>query len=97
MTKHPRRPATPAELAIRERAKRLGFKLSRRGQEYNLTGPDGTGIGGMSLDGVNSWLDVIEHKLPVQISSPCGTPLFRINDKAAEADHGGEAAPGDEP
>jgi|SRR5450755_1254452 hypothetical protein len=101
--RHPprRRPATPAELALRERAARLGFKLSRRGQEYSLTDPDGTGVGGMSLDGINEWLDVIEYKLPVQISSPCGMPLFKINDpdKAAEAetDHGGEAAPGDEP
>jgi hypothetical protein len=88
MTKQPRRPATQAERALRERAERLGYKLSRRGSEYNLTEPDGTGFGGTSLDGINEWLDVIEYKLPVQISSPCGVPLFKINDpdEAAEAE-----------
>jgi hypothetical protein len=74
-----RRPATQAELALRERAKRLGYKLSRRGSEYNLTRPDGTGFGGNDLDGINWWLDVEEHKLPVQISSACGRPLYKIN------------------
>jgi hypothetical protein len=87
--RHPsrRRPATPAERALRERAERLGFKLSRRGSEYNLTEPDGTGFGGTSLDGINQWLDVIEYKLPVQICYPCGTPAYKINDPdAADAE-----------
>lgn len=71
--------ATQEELALRARAKRLGYKLSRRGSEFKATGPDGTGFGGTGSDAMNWWLDVIEHKLPVQISSACGVPLFRIN------------------
>jgi hypothetical protein len=85
-TKGPRRPATQAERALRERAERLGYKLSRRGSEYNLTRPDGSGFGG-DLDHINWWLNVEEHKLPVQICSPCGMPLFKINDPdAADAE-----------
>ena len=93
-TKVPRRPATQAERALRERAERLGYKLSRRGSEYNLTEPDGTGSGGFDLDSINSWLDVIEHKLPVQICSPCGVPLFKINDPDEAADAETDTKPG---
>jgi hypothetical protein len=28
---------------------------------------------------INEWLDVIEHKIPLQISTACGVPLFKIN------------------
>jgi hypothetical protein len=86
MSKQPGRPATQAERTLRERAERLGFKLSRRGSEYHLAKPDGTGFGCADLDGVNQWLDVIEYKLPVQTFSPCGTPLFKINDPDDAAD-----------
>jgi hypothetical protein len=87
MTKQPRRPATPAERALRERAARLGFKLCRRGQEYEFTEPDGARFGSNSVDSANQLLDVIEFKLPMQTYSACGTPLFKINDPdAADAE-----------
>jgi hypothetical protein len=66
------------ERALRERAKRLGYRLKRRGTEYKLTNSDG-GFGGTDIDAINSWLDVIEHKLPMQISTACSRPLFTIN------------------
>lgn len=74
---------TAQERALRQRAKRLGYRVRRRHNTYELTDADGTGFGGDGIEAVVWWLDVIEHKLPVQISTACGVPLFKIN--AAEA------------
>jgi hypothetical protein len=70
--------------ALRQRAKRLGYRVNRRGAEYDLTS-DSSAFGG-TIDGVNDWLDVIEQKIPMQISTSCGRPLFTLNTKAAGAD-----------
>lgn len=70
--------------SLRERAKRLGLKAHKRGREYQLEYTDGGGFGGTSLNAINSWLDVIEFKLPVQISTACGMPLFSINEPKTE-------------
>jgi hypothetical protein len=68
------------ERDLKERAKRLGYKLKRRGQEYRLISDDGAEYGGGSIEAMVWWLNVIEHKLPVQISTACGVPLFKINE-----------------
>lgn len=72
---------------IKERAFRLGYQMTRRrgaggSYSYNLTQIDddsGVGFGASNLKAVNEWLDVYEYKIPVQISSACGTPMFQIN------------------
>ena len=73
------------ERALRERAKRLGYRLHRRGKAYRLIDP--ASATETEFDGpiaVNWSLDVIEQKLPVQFSTACGIPLWTINtDKAA--------------
>jgi hypothetical protein len=46
------------EKSLRWRAKRIGYKISRRGAEYKLTDGDGTGPGG-SIEGLIDWLDLI--------------------------------------
>ena len=75
-----------AERALRERAKQLGYRLHRRGEAYRLIDPGSgteTEFDG-PIDAINSWLDVIEYKLPVQFSTACGIPLWTINnDKSA--------------
>jgi hypothetical protein len=75
-----RRQPTQQEIDMRERAARQGYKLRRRGTEYHFTDEDGTGFGCGDIDGAIWWLDVIENKTPVQISTPCGLPMFKIND-----------------
>jgi hypothetical protein len=71
------------EKALRERAKRFGYRMNRRGNTYNMTSldpeSDEHGDFGGTLDAVNGHLDVIEYKIPVQISSACGIPMFTIN------------------
>lgn len=66
------------ERELKERAKRLGYKLKRRGTEYSLVDDEGAGPSG-TIEGIARWLDVIEHKLAVQFSTACGMPLFKIN------------------
>jgi hypothetical protein len=57
----------------------LGFRVRRSGNEYNLTHDDGSGFGGTGIDAVNEQLDIIEFKVPVQYSTACGIPMFKIN------------------
>jgi hypothetical protein len=74
-----------AERVLRERAKRLGYRLHRRSEAYRLIDPASgaeTEFGG-PFDTVNWLLDVIEYKLPVQFSTACGIPLWTINDDKA--------------
>lgn len=79
--------APTEERDLKERAKRLGYKTRRCGTQYNLVrdGEDGAGFGG-SIEGVTWWLDVIENKTPLQVSTACGIPLYQINGE-------GEATP----
>jgi hypothetical protein len=65
------------ERELKERAKRLGYKLKRRGTEYSLVDDEGAGPSG-TIEGIARWLDVIEHKLAVQFSTACGMPLWKI-------------------
>jgi hypothetical protein len=68
------------ERDLKERARRLGYKLKRRGKDYSLIGDDGAVCGSHSIESMNWQLDVIEYKIPLQISTACGVPLFKIND-----------------
>ena len=71
---------------MRERAKRLGYRLHRRGEAYRLidSASETEAEFGGPIDAVKWWLDVIEQKLPAQFSTACGIPLWTINaDKAA--------------
>jgi hypothetical protein len=72
------------ERDLRDRAKRLGYKLKKRGTQFELVSDDGSGCGADSIDGVNWWLDVIEYKTPVQFYSACGVPTYKINGDSAE-------------
>jgi hypothetical protein len=51
--------STLTEKALRERTARIGYKVRRRGTEYNLCDESGSRIGG-SLAAVINWLDTIE-------------------------------------
>jgi hypothetical protein len=70
--------ATMTERDLKERAARLGCKVRRRGNEFHLT-TDGGGCMSSDLSVINDWLDVIEHKIQLQVSTACGVPLFKIN------------------
>lgn len=68
------------EHGLRERAKRLGYRIKRRGAEYTAIHViEGSAFGGADIEAINKWFDVIEYKPPVTISSACGVPLFTIN------------------
>ncbi|MBR0697741.1 hypothetical protein [Bradyrhizobium lablabi] len=66
---------------LKERAKRLGYKLKRRGTTYSLIDNKGEGPSG-TIDGIVWWLNVIEHEIAAQVSTACGMPLYTINDQA---------------
>jgi hypothetical protein len=40
---------------------------------------NGTEFSCGDIGGANCWLDVIEHKQPIQFSTACGIPLWTIN------------------
>jgi hypothetical protein len=72
--------ANDTEHAVRERAKRLGYRLRRRGNDYRLIdAAGGAELGGQDINSMIWWLDVIEYKLPVQFSTACGIPLWKMN------------------
>jgi hypothetical protein len=64
---------------LKEHAKRLGYRVRRRGNLYTITRPDGTAFGGESISSLRRWLDVEEHKPQIKISTQCGTPLYAVN------------------
>jgi hypothetical protein len=72
---------TPEQLALKERAERLGYKFRiqrrRHGLEHNLThSEDDTGFGGTDTNSINLWLDVLEHKISIdQFNSLTGCQL----------------------
>jgi phosphoenolpyruvate synthase/pyruvate phosphate dikinase len=69
--------ANDAERALRERAKRLGYRIRRRGIDYRLIDDaEAEAIGFQDINGINLWLDVIEHKLPLQVSTACDITLW---------------------
>jgi hypothetical protein len=74
------RMANDTERALRARAKRLGYRIRRRGNHYRLIDDaEGEEIGSQDITAINWYLAVIEHKLPVQFSTACGIPLWTIN------------------
>jgi hypothetical protein len=77
---------TQQQRDLKERAARLGYKLRRRGTEYNLVDYYGAGFGG-AIESVIYWLDVIENKTPVQVSTACGMPLYEINGDVDGSEH----------
>jgi hypothetical protein len=74
------RTTNDTERAVRERAKRLGYRLRRRGNDYRLIdAAGGAAFGGQEIQSMIWWLDVIESKRPVQFSTACGIPLWTVN------------------
>jgi hypothetical protein len=81
-----------SERDLKERAARLGCKVRRRGNEFHLT-VDGGGCASSDFSVINEWLDVIEHKIPLQIctAGQAGAPLVDVLDPLNE---GGEPIDG---
>jgi Protein of unknown function (DUF3102) len=76
--------ADPRAAELRARAAEFGYKIRRRGSEYQLDRKDGSGIGGMSdLDEVAYHFDICDGKVAVQYAKPCGTPIPGANNAAA--------------
>jgi hypothetical protein len=83
--------APVVETQIRERAKAVGYKVRRRGKEFELASEDGSASAVFeTIEGVASYLDILEGKAPpVELRTPCGMPtgfaLGRVvkNDNAA--------------
>jgi hypothetical protein len=58
---------------VRARAKKLGYRVHRRGNEYSLVHPSGRAISVASdLKVFGLLLDVEEGKVKLQIFTPCG-------------------------
>jgi hypothetical protein len=69
----------PADVkSLRERAKRLGFRVERRGKSFGLRYDDGTGMGG-DIQHVSDYMHAVEFKLPWGVMTECGIPIFGIN------------------
>jgi hypothetical protein len=72
--------ANETERTLRERGKRLGYRLRRRGNDYRLIDDaEDAEISAQDINSINWLLDVIEHKAPLQFSTACGIPLRTVN------------------
>jgi hypothetical protein len=65
------RSATPQEIALKERAARLGYELTRCGTAYSLIGEDSQ-AGFKRIEMVEWWLDVIEFEIPMEVTAAPG-------------------------
>jgi hypothetical protein len=63
---------------FRARAKRLGYRLRKRGSRYELRASDRAGFS-VDIDGLFWWLHVIENNITAEISTTWTGPLFKIN------------------
>jgi hypothetical protein len=65
----------PSPEALRSRAKKLGYKLTRRKDQYRLTDAEGDQHGGGKAKGIDMILTLKERGERMQLETPCGQPL----------------------
>jgi hypothetical protein len=67
---------------LRERAKRNGYRVQKRGDQYKLIPEDGAPVGG-DIDTVNAWLDMLETAKTsgqnIEYRTACGMPILTSN------------------
>jgi hypothetical protein len=85
-----------SESALRERAKRLGFRVrsrvTRDGRKYNLTPLDGAnfGFGGTNITLLNNHLDEVEHEQRCLAAAPAQGPDVIVDERETFWRHRGE-------
>jgi hypothetical protein len=64
-------------IELRKRAAKLGYKVRKRSGKYQLIGIErgDRGSRAENLEGLELWLDYLEGKRALQITTVCGMPI----------------------
>jgi hypothetical protein len=76
--------ARETEAALKERARKLGYKIRRRGDQYHLISRYGSESSG-DMQATMTWLDMLESGRPIALYTACGMPISEAARRAVQA------------